>query len=177
MSNNMLLLYGGNLMKHTNKKIAAVFLAVMIMMLSCVTAFAAVSPTGSPSIEVVVIPTGGGTGTYEYETEVGKGPDGGTIVSFTPKPGDGYEFVEWEIEGNYKIISGSLKEGNLVIEAFGDIVATPYYQKDGATAATIITNGGKTAPQTGNDTFVIIAGIVVLLATAGVVIVKRKLEK
>ncbi len=165
-------------MKRTSTKVISVLFALVIMALSCTTAFAAISPTGSPELNVVIIPTGGGTGTYEYETEIEQGPNGGTIVHFTPKPNDGYTFVRWELTGKYTITEGSLTSGSFTIEAFSDIVATPYYVKAGeSTPSETEHNSSKTSPQTGIPYAVPVAVVVVLVAGAGVFVVKRKLSK
>lgn len=113
-------------MRYT-KKVLAVLVAMLIVMFSCVSAFAAISPSGKPSLNVTVIPTEGGTGSYDITTEIEEGPNGGTIVEFVPKPNPGYTFVEWELEGDYTIVEGSLTSGEFTVEAFSDLVATPYY--------------------------------------------------
>lgn len=159
------------------KKVFAVMLAAVLIFAASVPVFAAESPTASTVITVVVKPSGGGSGSYEVTTEPGK--NGGTVVHFTPKPNPGYGFDHWEIQGDYIIISGSLEEGNLVIEAFSDIVATPIYTMNGETTATIQNNTGKTSPQTGNTTSANgIAAAAALVAAAGIgcLLIKRRIN-
>lgn len=159
------------------KKVFAVMLAAVLIFAASVPVFAAESPTASKVITVVVKPSEGGTGTYEIITEPGE--NGGTIVYFTPKPNAGYTFDHWVLEGDYVIISGSLEEENLGIEAFSDIVATPIYSIGGETVATVQNNTGKTSPQTGSTASANgVAAAAALIAAAGIgcLLVKRKLN-
>lgn len=159
------------------KKIAAVLVAMLIVMFSCVSAFAAISPSGKPSLNVTIIPTEGGTGSYEITTEIEKGPNGGTLVNFTPKPNPGYTFVNWEIKGEYDIVSGDLGSYKLTVEAYSDLVATPYYKTaGGTTGGSVDANTSQTSPQTGDATNVMFAVAFVLVAMAGAVVVARKIK-
>lgn len=163
-------------MRYT-KKVLAVLVAMLIVMFSCVSAFAAISPSGKPSLNVTIIPTTGGTGSYDITTEIEEGPNGGTIVEFVPKPNPGYTFVEWELEGDYTIVEGSLTSGEFTVEAFSDLVATPYYVSDNGTpGGSVDTNTGQTSPQTGDNTNVIFVVAIVLVAMAGAVVVTRKIK-
>lgn len=166
-------------MKRKSVKLLSVLVVMIIAALSCTSVFAAVSPTGAPTLNVVVIPTTGGTGTYEITTEIEKGPNGGTLVNFVPKANDGYEFTEWKLVGDYKIVEGTLTTGKFTIEAFSDIEATPYYTKPGSssTAGTVQTNTSSTSPKTGTSPVLPIAIVAVAFSAAGAVVVKRKLSK
>lgn len=172
-------------MTNKTKRIASVLVALILVAFSCVSAFAAESPTGSKDVSIIIHPSEGGTGTYEIEVEYGQGPNGGKVINFFPKPNDGYTFDKWELKGDYDIIKGSLKEAEFSIEAYSDIEATPYYTKGtgtdtpsatNATSASVVSNTGKTSPQTGDSTYVVFAVVAVLVAAAGVVVVKRKMN-
>lgn len=163
-------------MKKSVKRISASLVALLVLMLSCCTVFAAESPTGAPDIKVVVIPTEGGTGTYETTTEVGKGPNGGTLVNFYPKPNQGYTFVEWKLEGQYQITKGSLTTPEFQIEAFSDIEATPYYTKGGTTGGEVVSNDSKTSPKTGDASAVAFVSVAVLLAAGGALFTLKKIS-
>lgn len=163
-------------MRYT-KKVLAVLVAMLIVMFSCVSAFAAISPSGKPSLNVTIIPTGGGTGSYDITTEIEKGPNGGTLVDFTPKPNPGYTFEKWEIEGEYTVVEGDMGSEKLTVEAFSDLVVTPHYTSESGTpGGSIDANTGQTSPQTGDSTNVMFAVTVVLVAMAGAVVVTRKIK-
>lgn len=163
-------------MRYT-KKALAVLVAMLIVMFSCVSAFAAISPSGKPSLDVTIIPTEGGTGSYDITTEIEAGPNGGTIVEFTPKPNPGYTFEKWELEGEYDIVDGSLTTDKLKVEAYSDLVATPYYvSASGTPGSSVDANTSQTSPQTGDNTNVMFAVAIVLVAMAGAVVVTRKIK-
>ncbi|MDD5796179.1 MAG: LPXTG cell wall anchor domain-containing protein [Oscillospiraceae bacterium] len=164
-------------MKQTSKKVISLVAVLLIVMFSCVSAFAAESPTGSKDVNVIIRPTGGGTGTYDVEVVYGEGPNGGKVINFYPKPNSEYTFEKWELKGDYDIIKGSLDDPEFTIEAYSDIEATPYYTKAGATSSTVVSNTGKTSPQTSDNTYVVFALVAVIAASAGVVVVKRRIDR
>lgn len=172
-------------MKQVSKSVISIMIAVLLLAFSSVSVFAAESPSASPEIKVEVIPTEGGTGSYEFESDFGQGENGGTIVHFEPKPNDGYTFSHWELEGQYTIIEGSLNSGSFTIEAFSDIKATPYYTKNGSSGSSAggstnvpaDTNNSGTSPQTGDSNLLFVAGAVVVLSTFGALAVRRRLVK
>lgn len=172
-------------MKQVSKSAIAIMVAVLLLMFSSISVFAAESPTATPEINIQIKPTEGGTGSYEFESEFGQGENGGTIVHFEPKPNDGYTFSHWELEGQYTITEGSLNDGSFTIEAFSDIVATPYYTKDGSSGGSSSggsinvpdNNSGNTSPQTGDSSLLFVAGTVVVLAAFGAFAVKRRIDK
>lgn len=186
-------------MKSKTFKIMSVLFAMMLIAFSCTSVFAAPSPTGGKEVNVVVTPSDGGSAQYVVASEVGKGPNGGTLFELSPVANDGYTFVNWTIAGDYKISSGSLDSAKLVVEAFGDITATPNFTKGGATNptspsdssattpssgsdssannTTVVTNTSKTSPQTGTTPVLPIAISAIALASIGAVIVSRKLSK
>lgn len=176
-------------MTNKTKRIAAVLVALVLVAVSCITVFAAdvdvPSPTGTRIIKVTVIKTEGCEGgSYKFETDFFQGPNGGTIVDLTAEPEDGYTLTDWEIEGEYDLHKGTLKDPELAIEAYTDIVATPIFSKNteeptaaATEAPTVKTNDGKTSPQTGNNTYAVIAFLAVLAASAGIIVVKRKINQ
>ena len=186
-------------MKSKTFKIMSVLFAMMLIAFSCTSVFAAPSPTGGKEVNVVVTPSDGGSAQYVVVSEVGKGPNGGTLIELSPVANDGYTFVNWTIAGDYKINSGSLDSEKLVVETFGDITATPNFTKGGATNptspsdssattpssasnssannTTVVTNTRKTSPQTGTTPVLPIAISAIALASIGAVIVSRKLSK
>lgn len=184
-------------MKNKTSKIMAILFAVVLMAISCTSAFAAESPTGGKAVNVVVTPSEGGSAKYEAVSEVGKGPNGGTLIAISPVANDGYTFTEWTITGEFFFNSGSFYSADAVIEAFGDITAVPNFTKSGSSDATspsattaaaasgsssgsstsVVTNTSKTSPQTGTTPVLPIAVSAIALASIGAVIVSRKLSK
>lgn len=163
-------------MKKVLKRIIAVMIAVLLLMFSSVSAFAVISPSGDHRNKVTIVATEGGSGIYTSESGVGEGPNGGTIIRLEPKPNDGYTFSHWEIEGTYTI----LEDGTLlVIEAFSDITAIPYFVKTGSSSSNgpVDSNTSQTSPQTGDKTLLFFAGAIVLAAACSVIVVKRKIDK
>lgn len=172
------------------KRTLSVLIAMLLILCATVPAFAAVSPTGAKDITVTVVPTEGGGGSYDAITKYD--PVNGATIQFVPKPNDGYTFDHWVIEGDYEIISGSLETGDLVIKAYSDIIATPYYVKSGpttaseatmVTGATIQQNTEKTSPKTGSNDMTGVVGVTVgvSLLFAGIIVCtllkKRKTDK
>lgn len=184
-------------MKNKTSKIMAILFAVVLMAISCTSAFAAESPTGGKAVNVVVTPSEAGSAKYEVVSEVGKGPNGGTLIAISPVANDGYTFTEWTITGEFFFNSGSFYSADAVIEAFGDITAVPNFTKSGSSDATspsattaaatsgsssgsstsVVTNTSKTSPQTGTTPVLPIAVSAIALASIGAVIVSRKLSK
>ena len=153
------------------KKTIAVLFAVMMMLLSAVPAFAAVSPEPSTfKYKVEVIPTEGGDGAYKFTTGIDK--NGEQHVFIEPLPYDGYTFDHWEISGKYT-------DANMNIIISGDIVCTPYYRKasSGGTTGPVATATAKkddstTSPKTGASDVVPYAILVLSLAACGAAVFK-----
>lgn len=182
-------------MKSKTSKLLSVLIAMVLIAFSCTSVFAAPSPTGGKEIKVVVTPIEGGTAQYTLLSEYGKGPNGGTLVQFTPSANEGYTFSKWSFTGDYKINSGSLDSSTIVIEAFGEITVAPSFTKTGTTptspsssssattpssgsgSTAVVANTSKTSPQTGTTPVLPIAISAIALASIGAVIVSRKLSK
>ena len=80
------------------KKIFAMLLVVAMMFAIAIPMCAAdpvVSPTPQPNVETVIVPENGG--------EIDKVVNADGSVTITVKPNSGYEFVNWEITGEYDI--------------------------------------------------------------------------
>lgn len=135
------------------KKIVSIMFAIMLIALSAVPAFAAVSPTAATyKYTVEVIPTEGGDGSYEFTSDIDE--DGNQHVHITPKPNPGYEFDHWEIDGDYTT-EDKLTDAEMDLVITGDITVTPYYSKDGSVqTGTVSKDTGSTSPKTGANDFV-----------------------
>ena len=154
------------------KKIIAVLFAVMMMLLSAVPAFAAVSPEPSTfKYKVEVIPTEGGDGDYKFTTGIDE--KGEQHVFIEPLPYDGYTFDHWEISDS------KYTDPNMNIIISGDLVCTPYYRKasSGGTTGPVATATAKkddstTSPKTGASDVVPYAILVLSLAACGAAVFK-----
>lgn len=204
-------------MKQASKRVLSIMIAILLLIFSSVSVFAAESPTAEPDINVKVNPTQGGTAVYTYLSGIGEGENGGTIVKLEAKANDGYRFSYWEIQGEYIILEGSLdgssttgnhntgfisrsfsmgytikntsslNDESLIIEAFTDINAIPYFVKDngsgdgsssgGSSNTPIDSNTSSTSPQTGDNTLLFFAGAIVIAVACSVIVVKRKIDK
>lgn len=160
------------------KKIVAVLLAVMLVAFSALPVFAEVSPEPSTKVyTVVVVPTTGGGGTYEFTSGIDK--DGNQHVHLTPIPNEGFTFDHWEIEGPYT--PGELLEnGDFCIIITGDVVCTPYYKANNPTPTdtqpvTVKPDVNPVSPKTGtNDAYLY---LIIALAVVACGLVSFKLVK
>ena len=153
------------------KKIITVLMAVVMIALSVVPTFAVISPA-VPDLEyvVIVIPTEGGDGSYEFTTEIDE--NGEQHVVIKPLPNPGYAFSHWEIEGPYTT-KDKLTTDILDLIITGDIKVTPYYTKDGVPATTPVDKDtSDKSPQTGSSDTVVYAVMLLSLAVCGVAAVK-----
>ena len=164
------------------KKLVSIMCAILIIVFATVPVFAANDPVYSPvattapgSLEytVIVIPTGGGDGSYEFTTDIDE--NGNQSVHIVPKPNPGYTFDHWEIEGPYTT-DNKLTDAEMDLIITGDITVTPYFIKDGEVeTGTVSKDGSTTSPQTGaNDMlpYAVIMLSVLACGTAVVMLVK-----
>lgn len=119
----------------------------------------------------IIVPDGGGSGTYTYVTDVDD--DGHQIVRFIATPDPGFEFTGWEFSGKFTT-DGDVKQPTVELDIIGDISAIPHFEKIGETKAPeqptvkpIVDNGDK-SPQTGSDSLVLFS-VLALCAVAGAV--------
>ena len=161
------------------KKTIAVLFAVMMMLLSAVPAFAAVSPQPNTlfKYKVEVIPTEGGNGNYKFTTGIDE--NGEQHVYIEPLPYDGYTFDHWEISGGPFRTDSKYTDANMNIIISGDLVCTPYYRKasSGGTTGPVATATAKkddstTSPKTGASDVVPYAILVLSLAACGAAVFK-----
>ncbi len=148
------------------KKISAILFAVIILMFSVVPAFAVESPQASSlKYDVVIIPTEGGDGTFEFETGIDENGDQLVIIRPLPKPN--YEFDHWDIKGAYST-KGKLTDEELELKIHSDITVTPYFKNQKGTVATGTVNvdHSGTSPQTGKADMALPVAIIVLSVAA-----------
>ena len=121
------------------KRTLAILVAVLVIALSAIPAFAAEVDYKSPAptianYQITIIPgTEGGSYDFEYKTPVDD--DGNQTVHFHAKPDEGFEFTGWTFEGNYTPL-GNLTDTELDVIVSGDIKATPNFKKIGSSETT-----------------------------------------
>ncbi len=117
------------------KRTLAILVAVLVIALSAIPAFAAENDYVSPkatvaNYQITIIPGGGG-GTYDFTYKTPVDDDGKQTVHFVAKPDDGYEFTGWTFDGNYTLL-GNLTDTELDVIVSSDIKATPNFKKIGS---------------------------------------------
>lgn len=149
------------------KKIMSVVLALILVSVMSVSAFASVSPTAPVEKDY-----DGGTVTYE------KDPDKDNEYTFTATSKDGYNFIGWEIEGNYEIVSGSLDGSPITIRlpsgvTFEDVYVEPVFKKV-KDKTTTKKDDDKKSPGTGDS---MALAVLAVAALGGIVVSKKRLSK
>ena len=162
------------------KKIVSLAVVALLMLVSMVPAFAADSPQATIVYKVVVVQTEGGTGSYEFTTDIDENGVQGVALKAVAE--SGYTFTHWEIEGPYTT-QGKLEDANLNVNITGDITATPYFVKDGQETTgqqtTIKTDDSNKSPQTGsfNATPYVVVTLSLVAAVVAYKVVKTSKEQ
>lgn len=159
-----LFLFGGKIMKRFLALIAVLVLATSFSVVS----FAASSPSGETKHTVTITSNKGGSNKSNYKM-VKK--DDGTVV-LTAVKGES-TFLRWNISGKYKIVSGSLKSGRIVIRPLSDLKVKMEYDIKGSGKPG---DGGSTSPQTGSRGITAL-GLTMIAALAFSAISKKELAK
>ena len=145
------------------KKIVSIVVALVLVSVLSVSAFAAKSVVAD-----IITDFNGGTSTTTQDNSKNE-------FTFTADEKDGYNFVGWEIEGNYEIISGSLDSETITIRFEDDVdleeaakLATPEFKK--------VSDGGNKKPDGSPDTgdSMAVAALAVL-ALGGLVVSKKRM--
>ena len=112
------------------KKTFAILIAVLLIAVSVMPAFAVDSPKPTTAnYQIVIIPgDGGGDFNFDYKTPVDD--NGNQTVHFSANPDDGYEFAGWTFEGDYTLL-GDPSNPEIDVIAKGDIKAYPKFVKIG----------------------------------------------
>ena len=162
------------------KKLVSVVLALVMIFALTATVAAKDSPIGKDyyTITVDYIPADGSLGTASSDKSKvqidAAGEDGNVTITAVEK-GNG-KFVGWTIDGEYEVISGSLKDTVLVIKPLSDFHATAKFAAPGTTpdSSSKPTNpdNSKSSPKT-SDPLWIVLGMAVLALGAGALAVKK----
>lgn len=171
------------------KKLLTVAIAVLVLALSVVPAFAVESPTAKPTSYVITFVDDAGVhGTATYETQIGE--DGTQKVTISANVDSGYNFTGWVIEGSYTT-DGTLDGNPLGLTISSDLTVYTHGKETGTTDSTGATGAtgstkattpgkktddGSKSPQTGSqDTMVyIVLGLSAAALMAGVIVAKRR---
>ncbi len=97
------------------KKIFAILMVVAMMFAIAVPMSAEISPKPQPEVETGVVPENGG--------EITEKDNGDGTITLTVNPNKGYDFVKWEITGEYEIVSGKLTDKTITIRPITDVKA------------------------------------------------------
>lgn len=148
------------------KKISAMLVVVLMLMISMVPAFAVVSPQATTyKYDVILIPSDGGDGTYDFVTDIDE--NGNQHVDLEAKPKPGYEFDHWEIDGPYTP-NGEMTDPKLNITIRGDVTVVPYFKdaKGQVETGTMNIDNSSKSPQTGAANDVLPYAIIILSVAA-----------
>ena len=162
------------------KKLVSIVLALVMIFALTSTVAAEVSPVGKDHYTIIVgyDPADGSLGTADSDKKTVKvdatGKDG--EVTLTAEQRADGEFVEWVIDGEYEIVSGSLTDPVLVIRPLSDIEAIAKFTHPGSTPDTpskpAKPDTSESSPKTGDPLWFVL-GMAVLALGAGVVAVKK----
>ena len=149
------------------KKIIAIIMSLALVMSLGTMAFAAGSPQGDKTYKVTITSDREESGSSKDNYKVVQ--NGDTFEITADEDDDEYEFLGWEIIGEYEIVSGSLTSRDLVIRPLGDITINQLAEyiveadeepDDGEDKEEEgETNKSDKSPQTGNNIFFILGGI------------------
>lgn len=146
------------------KKIIAVLLAVVMVFALAVSTAALISPTPDDYNDIKVVVDGNGKAEADkYKVKKGSGDDVTLTATETTD-----SFINWTIDGEYVIVSGSLSSKVLVIEPESDIVATAHFKGTGGGNG----NGGNTSPKT-SDPIVMVLAVMMIAAAGGIFCVRK----
>ena len=157
------------------KKLVSIILALVLVSVMSVSAFAAASVVAPIEKEY-----NGGTATITQDV---KNP---SQLTFEVVEKDGYKFVGWDIEGDYEIIKGDSLSSNPITIIFKDgtilenVVAKPLFEKVDDDEPTTKPNDEKpndekpVSPGTGDSMVMLTLAVAAL---GGVVVSKKRLSK
>lgn len=155
------------------KKFLSVAVALLIMLVSAVPAFAVSSPVATVEYKVNMHLSNGGTGSYKFTTGINENGEQGVYLEAETK--DGYKFENWVIEGPYST-KEELTSESVDIIITGDIDVTPMFSSKDASAtqpsstAPVVTDDSSKSPQTGNSNAVLFIVLIGSLTAAAVAV-------
>ncbi len=141
------------------KKFLSVLMVVAMLFVIAIPVAAEISPEPIPEYDVDagVIPEGGG--------EVDKIENEDGSITLIVKPEDGYNFIKWEIDGEYELISGELTDKTITIKPLTDVKVDAKLEKVADVKPT--PKPPVTSPSTGVAPVLCAVAMVVSMAGAG----------
>ena len=141
------------------KKFLSVLMVVAMLFVIAIPVAAEISPGPKPvhKIDAEVVPEGGG--------EVDKIDNGDGTITLIVKPEDGHNFIKWDIDGEYEIVSGTLTDTTITIRPSTDINAEAHVEK--VTPVKPTPKPPVTSPSTGVAPVLCAVAMVVSMAGAG----------
>ncbi len=98
------------------KKIFAMLLVVAMMFAIAIPMSAEISPKPQPNVDTVIVPEKGG--------EITEKDNGDGTITLTINPANGYDFVKWELTGEYDILfNGKETDKTITIRPKTDVKA------------------------------------------------------
>ena len=157
------------------KKIISILMILVILgTCTAVVAGALESPTKEQSWHITVKTDGDGSADADKYSII-KNED--ETVTLTAK--DGVDsFTEWQIDGSYTIVDGSLTSRVLTIKPSSDIVATAKFGGGSSSSKSSSgTNSSSTSPKTGSFTYALILTLLAVAAGAVAIVISRKVKQ
>ncbi len=139
------------------KKIFAMLLVVAMMFAIAIPMSAEISPKPQPDVETVIVPEKGG--------EITEKDNGDGTITLTVKPNSGYDFVKWEITGEYELKEGKLTDKTITIKPITDVKAQAVTKAQSTTKP--IVKPGTSSPSTGVAPVMMAVAFVGSMAAAG----------
>ncbi|MBR6513988.1 MAG: hypothetical protein IKT46_04045 [Clostridia bacterium] len=139
------------------KKIFAILMVVVMLFAIAIPVSAEISPKPQPDVDISVVPEKGG--------EITEKDNGDGTITITVKPNSGYDFVKWELTGEYEIVSGKLTDKTITIKPITDVKAQAVMKTQTTVKPT--PGPGTSSPSTGVAPAMMVVAFVGSMAAAG----------
>lgn len=139
------------------KKFLSVLMVVAMLFVIAIPVAAEISPKPDPVVDAGTVPEDGGN--------VDKIVNEDGTITLIVKPEDGYNFIKWEIDGEYEIIKGELTDKTITIKPNSDVKADAKLEKVQDVKPT--PKPPVTSPSTGVAPVLCAVAMVVSMAGAG----------
>lgn len=138
------------------KKFIAMIMVVAMMFAIAIPMSAEVSPKPNVNVETGVVPGNGG--------EIDKVVNADGTITITIKPNSGYDFVNWEITGQYEI-KGDKTDKTITIKPITDVKVQAVMKAQSTTKPVV--KPGTSSPSTGVAPVMMAVAFVGSMAAAG----------
>ena len=138
------------------KKFIAMIMVVAMMFAIAIPMSAEISPKPNVNVETGVVPGNGG--------EIDKVVNADGTITITIKPNSGYDFVNWEITGQYEI-KGDKTDKTITIKPITDVKVQAVMKAQSTTKPVV--KPGTSSPSTGVAPVMMAVAFVGSMAAAG----------